>query len=276
MALGDLAGRARASWTNPVGMFECDRCRIWFNRTDARKQFQWGGSSLVDTGYLVCKGCLDVPQQQYRSLILPGDPVPFPNPRPSPDVTGAASAGQSPPTDPYNQGLTPFQVGGAPVAATPWAGSEGTPQSGGYPPGFPTSKAAVLAAVAAVSGVATPAQLFDVSTTFSAPNTPQQLVAAWPARTWLLLYSPAAPLACFSVSGSAILGTTTSLLIGPGQAWLMATSMGLGPCYTGAVSIAGLIVGMPLWAWQSSVPVEVMLDGYGNPVLDGDGGYVLL
>jgi hypothetical protein len=46
------------------------------------RQFAWRGAALSDTGYLVCPKCMDVPSQQYRTIILPGDPYPRVNPRP--------------------------------------------------------------------------------------------------------------------------------------------------------------------------------------------------
>lgn len=281
MSLGSLAGRApRASTTDPIGMAECDRCRFWYQRTQLGFQFQWSGASLINTGLLVCRGsgtrrCMDIPFEQYRVLILPGDPEPVPYPRPSPDITPPAYAGLSPPTDPYNQGFTPFQVGGVSPSATPWVAAQGTPQAGGFPPGYPTSKSAVLAAIAAASGIPTPGQVLDYSTTIVRASTTQALIGGQPERTWLLMYSPTGPLSGFS-EGAAILGATQTLMFGPGQAWFWATSQGLGTVYPGAITVAGLIAGMPIWVWQSAFPQIVKLDGYGNPLLDGYGHWQIL
>lgn len=84
------SGRARISLRNPQAMGECDRCGFWCSRAAMSRQFQWGGTSLIDTGLLVCRPCLDVPQPQFKSPILPGDPRPVVNPRPSPAVTPPA------------------------------------------------------------------------------------------------------------------------------------------------------------------------------------------
>jgi len=37
---------------------------------------------LVNLRLLVCPECLDVPQPQLRTIIIPADPLPIPNPRP--------------------------------------------------------------------------------------------------------------------------------------------------------------------------------------------------
>ena len=275
MPMGSLAGHARVSTTNPVAQAECDRCREIYNRNDLTWQYQWGGSGLVNTGLLVCKRkCLDKPFEQYRSLILPGDPIPVPYPRPSPDVTPPAFLGLTPPTDPYNQGFTPFSLGGVPPSLSPWEGVAGASQPGGFPPGAPNTKAAVLAAVAALTGISPP-QVIDSSITITSPSTSQLLMTAQPARTWMLIYSPTAQLSGFSL-GTALLGSTTTLMLGPGQAWFMATAQGLGNCYTGAVSAVGLFNGMPIWAWESVYPGSVELDGFGNPILDGFGNWILI
>ena len=44
---------------------------------------EWAGTHLYKTGALVCTtvGCLDVPQEQLRTIILPVDPPPIMNSR---------------------------------------------------------------------------------------------------------------------------------------------------------------------------------------------------
>ena len=275
MGYGSLNGFARASRTDPVGAAKCDRCSFVYNRTRLVAQFQWSGSGLVDTGLRVCHGagtmdCLDVPFEQYRALILPGDPEPVPYPRPDPDITPPGTMGfpvPTPfafplPTDPYNQGFTPFQLGGVPPAATPWNAAQGTPQPGGFPPGAPTSKAAVLASVAAVSGVQTPngGIVVDQSIIFTAASATQPLIAANANRQWLLMYSPVAPMSGFS-QGSAILGSMTTLMFGPGAAWFWATAQGLGGVTQSAMTAVGLVAGMPLWCWEYPVATGFVNDG---------------
>lgn len=258
MGYGSLNGFARASITDPVGSSQCDRCRMNYNRTDLVPQYQWSGAGLIDTGLRVCKRkCLDRPFEQYRVLILPGDPIPTPYPRPDPNLTPPGTMGfpvPTPfafpiPTDPYNQGFTPFQVGDVPPTIEPWQGAAGTPAPGGYPPGYPLTKPAVLASVAAVSGVPTPQVPIDQSIVFGASSVSQQLLPANPTRQWMLMYSPAAPMSGFSL-GTAALGSMTTLMFGPGMAWFWATAQGLGTVYRGAVTAVGLTAGMPLWCWE--------------------------
>lgn len=92
MAIGNYVGRARTSSTNPTAKGECDRCGFWYQRSSLARQFQWAGASLQDQGFLVCRKCLDVPQEQYRTIILPPDPMPVVNPRQSKDGSSGIGA----------------------------------------------------------------------------------------------------------------------------------------------------------------------------------------
>lgn len=237
MALGDLRGRARFDAQNPGAMGECDRCGFWYQLDQLQRQFEWRGAALADTGLLVCAGsgtknCLDRPFEQNRTIILPPDPVPRINPRPSHDITPPWQIGQiAGPTTPGNQGFTQYVLGAV------------------NPPNYPTTKASALAAVADISSIATPVGLIDRSATLSPANTTVALMPANPTRSYLLIYSPVQPVAFFS-EGNALIGVTTNLAIGPGEAWFWATAQGLGAVYTGALTAIGLTAGMPLWAWE--------------------------
>jgi hypothetical protein len=82
-------GRVRSHRTpNAV----CDRCSFWYNLDDLTEQFDYRGSKLQNTHFLVCKKCLDVPQEQLRTIILSPDPVPVKNPRPdTQDIAGMSN-----------------------------------------------------------------------------------------------------------------------------------------------------------------------------------------
>lgn len=227
MALGDIAGRARVSLRNPSAMGECDRCGFWYQLDRLQRQFQWAGPALVNTGYLVCKHCLDIPQDQDRTLILPPDPVPRVNPRPSFDVTAIAPA-----TSPQNQGFSAYLLG-APL-----------------PSDYPTTKAEVLAQVASLSGVPTPGGIVDHSITITTPNITRSLLASNPARTWMLFYNPAVPQVQIS-KVTTVWGAITNLSIGPGEAMFWANAQNLAPVYTGAMTGVGLIAPMPFWIWEA-------------------------
>jgi hypothetical protein len=76
-------GRARVNSRDPSAFGVCDRCGMWYNLSQLQWQMQWAGNQLVNLRLLVCtQTCLDVPQQQLRSVIIPGDPPPVRNPRP--------------------------------------------------------------------------------------------------------------------------------------------------------------------------------------------------
>ena len=79
-------GRARVSAKNPQAFAICDRCAMLYNHVDLQWQFDWAGASLINKRMLVCRPCLDTPQEQLRAIILPADPTPIINPRVEPYV----------------------------------------------------------------------------------------------------------------------------------------------------------------------------------------------
>jgi hypothetical protein len=255
MGFADHRGYARVDSTSPRAMAECDRCRAWYNLDDLTWQYQWSGAQLANTGLLVCrKQCLDVPFEQYRVLILPGDPIPRQNARPSPNTTPPGTEGFPLPTPPQNQGFTGYALG--------------VPQGGLYT----ASNADVLAQIAALSGVPTPPGVVDRSITIAAPGATQAILPVNGSRTWLLIYSPTGAQAVIS-TGTAVFGSPTILPIGPGQAYFWATAQGLGAVYQGAMTAAGLLAGAPLWCFESNGTGggNPMQDGAGNLMNDGSG-----
>lgn len=72
---------ARISARRPESLGRCDRCGFTYNLRALRWQYQWAGQQLINLNVLVCSTCLDVPNEQLRTLILPPDPVPVLNPR---------------------------------------------------------------------------------------------------------------------------------------------------------------------------------------------------
>lgn len=288
-------GRARVSTRHPQAKGECDRCSGWHNLKDMRRQYQWAGNKLVDTGLLVGADCYDIPQDQYRSIILPPDPRPVPNPRPSPNVTAIPTIGQPLFNSPENQGFTQFVVGGATTY-----------------PYYPTTKYDVLRMVADLSGVPVPPQIIDRSVNLSAPNRSFPLMGTQPTRGWMLIYNPTNPQAQVNLTiasplrylmdeagniltdetgapmfdegaiartrivtlaeASVTWGVRTNLILGPGEAYFAATDQGLGPCYTGALAAIGLIPGEDFWAWESAgQEVMWLTDDFGNLITDDYG-----
>ncbi len=84
MAYASISGRARTSVSRPRAFAVCDRCGIWYNHAALSFQWQWQGTSLTNLRLLVCRHCLDVPQQQLRAIVIPADPVPIQQPRTEP------------------------------------------------------------------------------------------------------------------------------------------------------------------------------------------------
>jgi len=74
-------GRASVSSRNPRAFGLCDRCGFLYNHDRLQWQFDYAGAGLINKRILVCSPCLDTPQAQLRSIILPADPVPIENPR---------------------------------------------------------------------------------------------------------------------------------------------------------------------------------------------------
>jgi hypothetical protein len=75
-------GRANISQIYPRALAICDRCGFMYNHDDLTWQYQWRGTKLQNIRFLVCETCLDIPQEQLRTIIIPMDPVPIMNARP--------------------------------------------------------------------------------------------------------------------------------------------------------------------------------------------------
>ena len=83
MAYASRLGRARINARSPQAAGQCDRCGLVYTFTDLHWQFDWRGASLQNLRLLVCDDCLDVPQEQLRAIVLPSDPTPIINARPT-------------------------------------------------------------------------------------------------------------------------------------------------------------------------------------------------
>ena len=239
MSLGNLFGHARVSTRNPSAAGICDRCNFVYQHSRLSPQFQWGGAKLFDEGYLVCRRCLDKPQDQFRSLILPGDPQPVINPRPDFWQTPPTFLGSPVPTTPGNQGFSQYVL--TLVDSEPGASQIGV--------NYPLTKFGALASLAAISRVPTPA-VIDRSIVLTRSNIAAQVLAANPARAFLALYSPVTAPTALNL-GTALWGLTTNLMIGPGEAWFWATAQGLGAAYQGAIQAISLTPSQPLWVWEA-------------------------
>ena len=81
MSYASRSGRARTSSSSPQAFAVCDRCGMWYNHSALQWQFDWRGPTLQNIRILVCRRCLDTPQEQLRAITLPADPVPIVQPR---------------------------------------------------------------------------------------------------------------------------------------------------------------------------------------------------
>lgn len=128
----------------------------------------------------------------------------------------------------------------------------GTYQDGAPIPGlYPMDPNAVLASVAAASGVPTPTSLAFTTVATNPVNTAVPLLAANPSRSFLLVYNPNILGAQFS-KGIAQQGLISNLAIGPDQAFFQATAQGLGPAYQGPLTVVGQAPWLSIWAWEDA------------------------
>jgi hypothetical protein len=75
--------RAETDPGSPKSWATCDRCGFITNHYKLSWQFDWAGTKLVNKRILVCEGgCLDEPQRQLGTILLPPDPMPIMNARP--------------------------------------------------------------------------------------------------------------------------------------------------------------------------------------------------
>lgn len=77
-------GRARVNVHDTQAFGTCDCCGFTYNLNDLHWQYEWAGDRLINLHLRHCPTCLDVPNEQRRSIILPPDPLPVANPRPEP------------------------------------------------------------------------------------------------------------------------------------------------------------------------------------------------
>jgi hypothetical protein len=68
---------ARTNPYFPEGWSTCMRCGFVGNLVDFQEQADWRGIRLMSTGLIVCEPCLDDPQRQLGTIILPPDPPPL-------------------------------------------------------------------------------------------------------------------------------------------------------------------------------------------------------
>lgn len=74
---------AYADMEHPEAFAFCDRCGFRYLRKNLVSQMDWRGTALADLHILVCvRTCLDVANEQERTILVGPDPIPVKNPRP--------------------------------------------------------------------------------------------------------------------------------------------------------------------------------------------------
>ena len=81
MGYASKQGRARINPSSPEAAGCCDRCGFIFSFRELSFQYDWRGATLQNLRILVCRPCLDTPQEQLRAIVVPADPTPIVNAR---------------------------------------------------------------------------------------------------------------------------------------------------------------------------------------------------
>lgn len=88
----------KMSMKDPRGIARCDYSGLMVRHADLKKQKQYRGTGLVDTGFLVAPQFADAPNPQELVPLIKLDPVPLKNPRPDSQIgaqtTIATSTGE--------------------------------------------------------------------------------------------------------------------------------------------------------------------------------------
>lgn len=109
MAYASIQGRSTPS---KGAAAICDRCGFVFNHVDLSWQYDWRGVAVQNLRILVCRSCLDVPQEQLRAIVVPADPTPIINAR-TQDFLGSESDFRA-----ISQPLVKDPVTGIPIPST--------------------------------------------------------------------------------------------------------------------------------------------------------------
>lgn len=100
-------GNANISARAPSALGICQRCGFMYNLASLRWQYDWQfGPRLRNLNIQVCIGCLDVPQESGRTVVLPPDPVAVAFPLPE-DYAAADNPASALGYNPANNFLPP-------------------------------------------------------------------------------------------------------------------------------------------------------------------------
>ncbi len=104
-------GRARVSPRNPQAIGVCQRCGLWYQRSELVPQYEWAGVKMQNLELYICtRTCYDIPQHQLKTIIIPPDPMPvyrpFPEPFASDDAGGTTITDASSPNGFFAEDVT--------------------------------------------------------------------------------------------------------------------------------------------------------------------------
>jgi hypothetical protein len=92
------SGRARVSMRSPSAIGVCQRCGMWYQRSELVPQYEWSGVKLQNLELYVCtRTCHDKPQTQLKTIIIPADPLPIYRPFPEPFTSDDADSAPASP-----------------------------------------------------------------------------------------------------------------------------------------------------------------------------------
>lgn len=74
-------GRAYVDPDAPDTIGICDRCANLWHLRDLQFQYEWQGPNYQNTFLRVCPDCMDIPNPNLRTIVLPPDPEPVYNVR---------------------------------------------------------------------------------------------------------------------------------------------------------------------------------------------------
>jgi hypothetical protein len=259
MAHGDISGYARTDPRNPRAFAVCDGCGAWYNRYALHDQYDWAGDALIDLNLRVCHRCLDKPQEQFRTVILPQDPTPIDDPRPEyPHLNDNLNGFVKVNGPQIGQLLGDFSFDFGPDFQHLLPNPNRIPIGTALDPNRPFLNVADVFG-SSYTGWGNPIPTSADGSTWlltlrngqiAISGVAQLLAPPNPSRTWLMIYNPAQALLAVA-QGTPVIGMPSTMIVGTGEAILQnALTTPPGPIWRSAIYAVGLIAGAPYFALE--------------------------
>jgi hypothetical protein len=251
MGFANRSGYAVTNPSSPRAFAVCDSCGTHWNRNRLIDQYEWGGDGLIDQGFRNCPRCISKPQEQFRTPILPLDPIPIDDPRPEYPVLNQNLNGFIQVVGPQSDDIH-IPVGGEFDPTCPHRNKNTmvlnlfwgkipfpllTDDSGIYPLSDDNGNILLQDNVIDRSGVV---GISGVPVLIAPPN---------PSRKFILVYNPAAAVLGIA-QGFPILGGQGTVVVGTGEAVTQNILVPPGQIWRGGIYGLGLIPRMPFYAWE--------------------------